>query len=87
MTPLTRPTASMTDSDLDAVYTTLCTTMTRLGESRSSMFLARFALLAIDRIADAEAARQLIAAAAEDLGAAARPSQDEPEIHRSATVR
>lgn len=67
--PTTSPkTTAMTDSDLDAVYTNLCKTMTQLGESQSSMFLARFALLAIDRIADAEAAQQLIAAAAEDLG-------------------
>ena len=73
MTPVTQQTTAMTDSDLDAVYTNLCKTMTRLGESQSSMFLARFALLAIDRIADAETTRQLIAAAAEDLGAAARP--------------
>jgi hypothetical protein len=45
--------------------------MTQLGESRSSLFLARFALLAIDRIADAQAAEQLIAAAAEDLRSSA----------------
>ena len=68
----TRPkTTPMTDSELDAVYTNLCKTMTQLGESQSSMFLARFALLAIDRIADAETAQQLVAAAAEDLGPAA----------------
>jgi hypothetical protein len=57
----------MADSDLDAVYTNLCRTMTELGESQSTIFLARFALLAIDRIADAKAAERLIAAAAEDL--------------------
>jgi hypothetical protein len=73
MIPVTQKTPAMTDSELDAVYTTLCKTMTQLGEPRSSMFLARLALLAIDRIADAETARQLIAAAAEDLGAAAHP--------------
>lgn len=70
---VTQKTAAMTDSELDAVYTNLCKTMTQLGESRSPMFLARFALLAIDRIADAEVAQQLIAAAAEDLGTAAHP--------------
>jgi hypothetical protein len=69
----TAKTTPMADSDLDAVYTNLCKTMTQLGESQSSMFLARFALLAIDRIADAETAQQLIAAAAEDLGAATQP--------------
>lgn len=70
MSPVTRKTTAMTDSDLDSVYTNLCKTMTQLGEAQSSMFLARFALLAIDRIADAEAAQQLIAAAAEDLSIA-----------------
>ena len=61
----------MTDSDLDAVYTLLCKTMTRLGEPMAPLFLARFALLAIDRIGDAQAARQLVDAAAEDLAPAA----------------
>lgn len=70
---VTHRSSAMTDSELDAVYTNLCKTMTQLGESRSSMFLARFALLAIDRIADAEAVQQLIAAAAQDLGVAAHP--------------
>ncbi len=73
MTLVTQKTAAMTDSELDAVYTNLCKTMTQLGESQSSMFLARFALLAIDRIADAETTQQLIAAAAEDFGTAAHP--------------
>ena len=41
----------MTDTELDAVYTHLCKTMTQLGESQAPLFLARFALLAIDRIA------------------------------------
>jgi Protein of unknown function (DUF2783) len=72
-TPATQKTTPMTDSELDAVYTNLCKTMTQLGESQSSMFLARFALLAINHIADAETTQQLIAAAAEDLTAAAHP--------------
>jgi len=57
----------MTDSDLDAVYTSLCKTMTRLGESNAPLFLARFALLAIERIADAAESQRLVEAAAEDL--------------------
>ena len=61
----------MTDTELDAVYTRLCTTMTQLGEPVAPLFLARFALLAIDRIGDAEAAQRLIDAAAEDLAPAA----------------
>ena len=60
----------MTDSELDAVYTRLCKTMTRLGEPNAPLFLARFALLAIDRIGDAEAAQRLIDAAAEDIAPA-----------------
>ena len=62
---------TMTDTELDAVYTRLCTTMTQLGEPAAPLFLARFALLAIDRIGDAEAAQHLIDAAAEDLAPAA----------------
>ena len=57
----------MTDSQLDAVYTSLCKTMTRLGEPQAPLFLARFALLAIERIDDAAVAQKLIDAAAEDL--------------------
>lgn len=57
----------MTDSQLDAVYTSLCKTMTRLGEPNAPLFLARFALLAVERIDDAAAAQRLIDAAAEDL--------------------
>ena len=44
----------MTDSELDAVYTRLCKAMTQLGEANAPLFLARFALLAIDRIGDVE---------------------------------
>jgi hypothetical protein len=57
----------MTDSELDTVYTSLCKTMTRLGESNAQLFLARFALLAIERIDDPAAVQRLIEAAAEDL--------------------
>jgi hypothetical protein len=57
----------MTDSELDAIYTHLCKTMTELGEAGALLFLARFALLAIDRLDDGEMAIQLVEAAAEDL--------------------
>ena len=69
--PPAHHTTAMTDAELDAVYTTLCKTMTELGEPLSAMFLARFALLAIVRIGDADQALRLIAAAAEDLGSGA----------------
>nr|WP_311529154.1 hypothetical protein [uncultured Ralstonia sp.] len=59
----------MTESELDTVYTHLCKTMTGLGEANATLFLARFALLAIDRIGSAETAQQLIAAAADGMAA------------------
>jgi hypothetical protein len=55
------------DSELDAIYTHLCKTMTDLGEPNALLFLSRFALLAIDRLDDRERAFQLIEAAAENL--------------------
>jgi hypothetical protein len=61
---------TMTATDLDVVYTQLCRTMTELGEANASLFLARFALLALVRIGDADVAQALIAAAAEDLAPA-----------------
>jgi len=57
----------MTDTELDRVYTLLCKTMTDLGESRSQLFLARFALLAIERLDNPQAAESLIADASEDM--------------------
>jgi hypothetical protein len=47
----------------------LCKTMTRVGEPASALFLARFALLAMERIGDAAVIDALIAAAAEDVHA------------------
>jgi len=55
----------MTDSELDAAYTHLCTTMTRLGDAQAPLFLARFALLAMIRIGDRDAVRTLVDAAAD----------------------
>jgi len=57
----------MTDSELDTVYTQLCKTMTELGEAHAPLFLARFALLAIDRIGDADAVMHLVADAREGM--------------------
>ncbi|MGF6439531.1 hypothetical protein [Paraburkholderia youngii] len=57
----------MTDSDLDIVYTRLCKTMTQLGQPNTSLFLARFAMLAIDRIDDPTAAMNLIDDASEGM--------------------
>lgn len=59
--------SAMTDSELDAVYTRLCNTMTRLGEANASLFLARFALLAMDRIGNPSLALALIDDASEGM--------------------
>jgi hypothetical protein len=56
----------MNDSELDAVYTRLCKTMTELGAERSPLFLARFALLAIVELGDPALAMRLVDAAAEN---------------------
>jgi hypothetical protein len=61
---------TMTDTQRDAVYTALCKTMTQLGEPATPLFLARFALLAVERLGDAAAAQQLIADAADGLALA-----------------
>jgi hypothetical protein len=56
---------AMTDAELDTVYTRLCKTMTQVGEANAPMFLARFALLAIEKIGDADVSLKLIDAAGE----------------------
>ena len=58
----------MTDAELDAVYTRLCKTMTELGEACAPLFLARFALLAIEKIGDADVSLGLIDAARDGAG-------------------
>jgi hypothetical protein len=58
---------AMNASELDTVYTQLCKTMTQLGEASTPLFLARFALLAVGHIGDAQAALSLIEAAREEL--------------------
>jgi hypothetical protein len=57
----------MTDAELDTVYTRLCRTMTQVGEENAPMFLARFALLAIERIGDADVSLKLIEAAGDGV--------------------
>jgi hypothetical protein len=58
---------AMLDTELDAVYTRLCKTMTTLGEANAPLFLARFALLASVRIGDADVVSRLVEEAALDL--------------------
>ncbi len=57
----------MNAGDLDSLYTQLCRTMSELGEPNACIFLARFALLAIDHMDDAATVSRLIGAAAEDI--------------------
>jgi hypothetical protein len=57
----------MSESELDDVYTRLCTTLTPLGEAHAALYLARLALLALVRLDDAVVAQELIDAAARDL--------------------
>ncbi len=67
----------MTDSELDAVYTQLCLTLTRLGQGNASLYLARFALLAMTHIGDAAVVNRLLDSAAQDL-------QGEADLARTA---
>ena len=60
----------MTESELDSIYTQLCKTMTNIGESQSSLFLARFALLAVAEIGDFATVQRLIADASEAMDSA-----------------
>ena len=57
----------MNSSELDQTYTHLCHTMTRIGEAEAQLFLARLALLAMNRFEDAHAAMAWIDAAAADV--------------------
>jgi hypothetical protein len=53
----------MTESELDRIYGDLCRHLTDVGETGALVFLARFALLAIEKIDDAEVTRTLLSAA------------------------
>jgi hypothetical protein len=72
---------TVSESELDSIYTRLCKTMTELGEAESSLFLARFALLAVIKIDDAAAVERLIADASEKIKGAEpeTASSDAPE--------
>jgi hypothetical protein len=51
----------MKSDDLDIAYTEFCETMTRLGQERAELFLARFALLSMISLGDLTEVRKLIA--------------------------
>ena len=57
----------MDGRDLDETYTAFCHAMTELGEGKASLFMARFALLAMARELSAERARALICEASAGL--------------------
>ncbi|MCA8090154.1 hypothetical protein LGM65_04510 [Burkholderia anthina] len=64
----------MTDTERDTLYTDLCRAMTRIGEADASLFLARFALLAIETIGDAATVARLIDEAGDGLPDAGEPA-------------
>ncbi len=57
----------MTEAELDGAYSSLCRTMSKLGDAQMPLYLARFALLAMTEIGDAGKVARLIAAAAEGM--------------------
>ena len=59
----------MTNTELDAVYTHLCQTLTLQGEAQAQALLARLAILALARSPSDVAAMALIDAAAADTSA------------------
>lgn len=58
---------TLSDGELDAAYTHLCHTLTRLGPEQSEAVLARLALLALSRSASPADAMRLVDDAAQDL--------------------
>ncbi|WP_269506665.1 hypothetical protein [Burkholderia sp. IMCC1007] len=64
----------MTDTERDMLYTDLCRTMTRIGETDASLLLARFALLAIETIGDVATVTRLIDEAGHGLPAPTEPA-------------
>ena len=58
---------TLSDGELDAAYTHLCHTLTRLGPAQSEAVLARLALLALSRSASPADAMRLVDDAAQDL--------------------
>lgn len=61
----------MSDIELDNLYTELCHTMGGLGERRSPLFLARFALLAMGAIGQADVVQGLLRDASDGLAESA----------------
>jgi hypothetical protein len=60
---------TLSDGELDAAYTHLCHTLTRLGPEQAEPLLSRLALLALARSASGADALKLVDDAALDLPA------------------
>ena len=58
---------TLSDADLDAAYTHLCHTLTRLGPAQSESMLSRLALRALARCASGAEALKLVDDAAQGL--------------------
>lgn len=58
---------TLNDTELDAAYTHLCHTLTRLGPAQTEPLLSRLALLAMARSSSGAEALQLVDDAAQDL--------------------
>jgi hypothetical protein len=54
---------AISESELDSVYGELCRAISEVGEAHAPLLLARFSLLAIGEIADAERVRCILASA------------------------
>jgi hypothetical protein len=53
----------MTETELESLYGELCRALSEVGEAGAALFLARFALLAIDEIDNAGRVRVLLMSA------------------------
>jgi hypothetical protein len=72
----------MTETELDSLYGELCRALSQVGEAGAALFLARFALLAIDEIDNAGRVRELLASAVDlqtrpDGGSNGQPADTE----------
>jgi hypothetical protein len=54
---------AISESELDSLYGELCRAITEVGEARAPLLLARFSLLAMGEIADAERVRYILTSA------------------------
>ena len=65
----TMPPTVLRADERDALYRDCCLAVTAVGRERESLFLARLALLLMERVGDAARCREAIAEAARDVPA------------------